>query len=635
MKHVYFFYCMILTAYGQDISTNKKAVHFYREGQKRIQYYDFKQGIAFFKKSIQADKTFVEPHLALASVYERLSMKENLLNEYKKCLQLDSSHKKNDRAYLFLAEFHFLIGEYEKTHSLLNKYSTIYPDGFQNNKKAKTILESCNFARHSIKNPVDVQIELLKFPLNTLARQYFPSFTADNTTLFFTGRIDAASDENIFYTQQDSSHNWSIPKEIEGSVNTPSGNEGICSVNADGTFIVFVGCQYPDRYGKCDLYTSKKKENGWEAPQNMGYPINTHYWESHPSLSADGRTLYFTSDREPKSKGKLDIWVSHQDENGYWSEPENVGDVINTSENDVSPFIHNNGQTLYWASDGHIGMGNLDIFKSEYDGEKWSPAQNIGYPFNNHQQQLSLSVSSDNYGYFTHSETNTWSIGDNGNEKIYSVKLPEAIKPQKKVDILKGNIFDAETLAPLSASIEIFDIQKNTILYKSISDKNGKYSAVLTAGKTYSLYVTCPYYIFQDTMLYSENTGVGMGFTINFYLQPIKIGSVKVLKNIFFEFNSDVIQEEAKTELLEVFHFLEKNTQVNIEIYGHTDNVGDTMYNQNLSLKRAKAVYNFLIKKNISQERLRYFGKGGSDPQMPNTTEEGRKQNRRIEFKIF
>ncbi|MFW5887006.1 MAG: OmpA family protein, partial [Bacteroidota bacterium] len=354
-----------------------------------------------------------------------------------------------------------------------------------------------------------------------------------------------------------------------------------------------------------------------------------------PSISADGSTLYFASDR-PGGKGGLDIWMSKVDELGLWSSPINLGDSINSPGNEQSPFIHFDGQTLYFSSDGLVGFGGHDLYytKKNLLGE-WKKPINLGYPINTYDDEIGLMIDAEGKtGYF--SSTNVINGKKQDNLDIYRFKLPQDIRPTP-VSYMKGRVKDAEFKTSISARFELIDLMTGKTIHESYSDhKNGEFLVCIPANRNYALNVSKTGYLF-----YSENFSfegihsIEEPFLKDIELKKIKLGEIIVLRNVFFEHDSYVLKPESKSELNQLINFLNSNTRLKVKIGGHTDYHGTGEYNLTLSQNRAKAVKDYLVENGIEITRLTYKGYGETKPIATNDTPGGRALNRRTECKII
>lgn len=361
--------------------------------------------------------------------------------------------------------------------------------------------------------------------------------------------------------------------------------------------------------------------------------VNSADWESQPALSADGRTLYFVSDRRG-GVGRRDIWVSHLDDNGEWTRARNVGKPVNTIYDEISPFIHANNRVLYFASNGLVGFGGYDIFFSERDSAGlWTAPKNMGSPINNHEDQFSLFITADGKkGYYSHEELREGYT----RSRIFEMDIPEEDRVRYVSNYVKGRVTDRVTGEPLGAAIELINLATHETESLVHADSvTGAYLFVLTEGSEYALYVSMPGYLFRSLNFnYSEQEHM-KPISLDVALDRAAEGTTAVLQNIFFDVDSYALHAKSRTELEKIRRFLEDNPGLRVEIGGHTDNSGSVTYNQQLSERRARSVYDYLVGVGIDARRLVPKGYGPSVPVADNSTVEGRSQNRRIEFKLI
>ncbi|MCX6237217.1 MAG: OmpA family protein, partial [Bacteroidia bacterium] len=547
-------------------------------------------------------------------------------------------HVSSDRypgGYKFLAELFYADALYDDALKNMDQYSRLKNPLTM---EEKCLLESCRFAKAAVETPVSFHPENAGDAINTIEDEYWPSLNGEANTLVFTrlitqdnkGRKTAYPQEDFYVSRKDSV-GWQKAIPMGSPVNTLE-NEGAQCISADGRLLFFTGCGRPDGLGSCDIYMSVRQKGKWSEPVNLGNPVNTSSWESQPSVSADGRWLYFTSNRSG-GKGNMDIWRAEKlgvSPEGFpvYGKVINLEDV-NTPGNELSPFIHADGQTLYFASDYWPGMGGKDLFFVSIDSIK-NP-QNLGFPVNTSGDEEGLVVEV--------SGERAWYTSNNkgfGGRDIFTFLLPEAFKP-RPVSWVKGRVFNSKTGRLILSDIVLNDLVDNILVQHLYPFENeGEFLFCLPAGHNYGLNVSKEGFLFHsENFNLLEKFSRHQPLTLNIALDPIETGKTTVLNNIFFETDSSSLKPESLGQLKEIVDFMTKNPGLIIEIGGHTDCLGSENYNLALSAKRADAVVQYLISKGVSSARLRSKGYGFSVPVADNSTEEGRALNRRTEFKII
>ncbi len=616
-------------------SKSKKAISAFEKGLKNYEYKQDEDAIKNLKKAISLDEKFIEPHELLGAIFFDKNDFENSIIHYKKVIELDSNYHVN--IYFSLAQAELKTGKYSDAAIHLNFFLSNEKTKKELFDKATKLLINAEFGALAIKNPVQFIPENLGPKVNSELHEYFPTLTADEQTLIFTRRIPKGGsalndDEDFFITVKNGNNFWNQAMPLGSPVNTEF-REGAQCVSPDGLILFFTGCNRPDGKGLCDLYFSKKIGSRWGPPQNMGFPVNSSKWESMASVSSDGKTLYFASDRTG-GKGKIDIWQTTMNEDGSWANPLSLD--INTEGNDEAPFIHPDNQTIYFTSDGYPGMGGADLFIGRKNSEgKFANAVNLGYPIN--------TVADENTIFVSASGETAYYVSDRkeglGGLDLYSFSLNQEARPLK-VTYAKGIVYDAISKKKLNAKFELIDLETKITVVQSFSNpESGDFLVCLPVNRNYALNVSKDGYLF-----YSENFSLkdfnssmvgSKGIALDVPLQPLEIGSKVVLKNIFFETGKFELKEESKTELNKLASFLKNNLKIKIEIGGHTDNVGNKDANQLLSENRAKSVYAYLLLQSIPAPRLSYKGFGDAHPIAGNETPDDRAKNRRTEFTVI
>ncbi len=622
---------------GKLTTKSKKAIKFYENATRHYDNYNNLGCIEEVNKAIAEDPKFIEAYYLLASTYSDLKQTQDAISVYEKAISIDEEFYPG--AFYLVASLQLSIGKYENAGNNFQKFLKFKGESPIKQKGAIKGLEVVQFALEQLNNPVPFEMINMGKNINSENDEYLPAITADEQTLIITVRrpkdeqtvSQATKLEEDFYFSNKINGEWNKAEPVGPPLNT-HGNEGAQCISPDGQYIYYTACNRAEGRGSCDIYFSRKIGNTWSTPENLGEPINTSSWESQPSISSDGKTLYFASSREG-GKGNIDIWKSILDESGKFGVPINLGDSINTRYNEMSPFLHPDNQTLYFSSDGMLGMGGKDIYYSRKnkDGE-WTKPINIGYPINTFADEINLLVNAKgDLAYFSSDKP-----GGFGKYDLYSFELYQKARPQM-VSYMKGKVYDAETLRKLDAKFELLNLETGEIVAQSKANPvSGEFLVCLPVGKSYALNVSKDGYLF-----YSENIALeGIHSEIKPFikdvpLKPIKVGEIVVLRNIFFETDKFELKNESKVELNKLIDLLKLNKSLKIEISGHTDNVGNEKYNLTLSENRAKTVYEYLSNNGILKTRLTFKGYGWSKPIENNDTENGRANNRRTEFKVI
>lgn len=602
------------------------------------------------KKALGKDSSFTEAYSILSQIsIEKGAFKAAIVYKEK---MMKLSQQFSSSEYFYLANLQMAIGDYQGAKKNANRYSQDRNANPNFLEKCRAFITNANFAIHAMNNPVEFNPINLGSNINTERPEYFPSLTADDQTLLFTrdvldaNSLAAGHQEDIWISEKNGDE-WTMSNPISKSVNSIY-NEGAPTFSADGKYVIFVGCEFGERgdyeYGKgrtgkgsCDLFVSEKEGSNWSKPFNMGAPINTGNWESQPSFSSDGKTLYFIRGivryKQRRNPGEQDIYMTQIQADGTWSLPKRLSDKINTPGREESVQIHPDGQTLYFSSDGHPGMGSLDIYVSRLDeAGEWGEPENLGYPINTFKEENSTLVSSSGeFAYFASNRD-----GGEGSLDLYSFVIPESKRPIKTT-FMKGKVFDVETKKPLAANFQLIDLKTGVIFNQAIANRgNGEFIVALPINKDFALIAEHDGYFF-----YSENYSIDKlaknedGFLVDVPMRPIKKGAPFVLENIFFDTDQSVLKTESVAELNKLLEILNKNESLRIELGGHTDSDGNDTHNLQLSDNRAKSVVNWLIEKGVDKTRLAHKGYGEKKPRAENDTPQNKALNRRTEVIIL
>jgi len=633
-------FMLMQTGFGQNESyytKSKRAIRSYEMAGKVYHEGDLENAANYAREAVNIDSKFIEGYLLLGDILSDDGKINEAIDAYQHAISIKAYYYYP--VYYFIAKLELKTGKYDQALQHCRTYLT-YP-GISQAEMATVdnIMTTCDFAMKAMQHPVQFNLVNLGDSVNGKYDEYVNAITVDGQKLYLTLHRTFLKDDirymglstEDFYVSTLVDGVWSKKVSLGPPVNTV-GNEGALSISPDGMHLFFAACSRDDSYGSCDIYYSRRIGNHWSTPVNAGDVINSPWWDSQPCLSSDGRTLYFVSSR-PGGYGKSDIWESVMQADGNWSDPQNLGDVINTPEDEMAPFLHPDGQTLYFSSKGHVGMGGADIFMStKNDGGEWTEPVNLGYPINTCADEITIIV--DATGKTAYISTDK--PGGKGGIDIYSFELDSALRPAP-VTYLKGIIFNSENKHRIEAKFEIIDLNDGKTVVESFSNPvNGEFLVCIPTDKDYALNVSSPNYLFYSEHITTSSTRTILDpYLINIALKPIKAGESIILKNIFFDTDKYVLKPESLVELNKLLDLLRNNTNMHIEISGHTDDVGTEAYNEKLSTMRAKAVYDYLIRNGISPDRLAYKGYGYSRPIDSNLTEEGRANNRRTEFKVI
>ena len=626
-----------------------KAKKYYDKGMEYNLKGENQKALKEFSKALKSAPNFIDGHIQIAAVNYDMKNYGPAETSFEKVLSIDPNYQKKVAYVLGLTEMK--LKKYDEAAAHLEQYLNSGAKNKSLIKKAKQNLSIAKFTAQATNAPVPFKPESLGDLLNTENAEYLPSLTADGETLVYTRRVRRQED---FYISKKVDGKWQkgIPME---DINTDL-NEGAQSISADGKLLVFTICNQKGGYGNCDLYFSEVVKGRWTKVANMGASINSKDRETQPSLSADGRALYFSSNR-PGGFGGMDVWVSYRDENGKWAKPQNLGEQINTDKYDRSPFIHADGQTLYFMSDGHPGMGGHDLFfaRLQKDGT-WGTPQNMGYPINTKADESTMIISLDGTtAYFATDRNKIANSKTEYKEKVdgivnldlFSFPLYPEARPQQ-VTYVKGKIFDVSTKKNLEAKVEFIDLSTGKLHAFSKTDESGTFLICLPLGKDYALNVSKEKYLFHsENFALANKADLEKPYTLEIGMQPVPIVVDEpkaeapvttyqpiILRNVFFDTGSAELRSESFIELNLLKNLLEENQKLKIRINGHTDNVGTETDNLLLSENRAKAVHNYLVDQGIDQGRLSYKGFGESLPIETNESLEGRQSNRRTEFVV-
>ncbi|MBN2612818.1 MAG: OmpA family protein [Bacteroidales bacterium] len=568
------------------------------------------------------------------------------------------------RAYHYTLDFDNALLEYSEYLKTLSPKEIVVKKPIVDNY----ILE-CRNGKELVSEPKRVVVLNPGPAINTEYDEYSPVITRDEKTMFFTSRRQHTeksprnpADNKYFediYKTEDKGAGWQQAVRFDPKVNkkkNKANNAAVAISSKNDDLYIYIG---KSRAG--DIFSSTLKEGKWTKPSPLSNRINTPSRETSLALSSNGKTMYFCSANPKTSFGGSDIYITTQDVNGKWQKPKNIGQMINTKLDEVAVSLSANDSILYFSSKGHKTMGGFDVFFSRLtETGLWTQPENIGYPVNTADDDVFYSVSPDNrYAYYA-----TIRESGLGGKDIYKViflgEEKEMIQSNEDIPVLgvlppfesifftmpaklqldtsitmKGRITDSENGKSVVAKLELIDPSQSRVIATAISDTGGYYTLKVPEAKQYGAEIVAKgYLLFLDAVDLQGQTYL-KDYIKDFQLERVEVGAKVILKNIFFEFGKATLKPESYAELDNVVKLLQNNEGVRLEISGHTDNVGALKTNMKLSEDRAKAVVEYLIGRGIASGRLEYKGYAYTQPIAPNNTEEGRAQNRRVEFKVL
>lgn len=645
----FFIFCLLLVCqfvplHGQDkedpcpLSDNKKARKLYEKAID-VARSDKTEARSILKEALDLDSEFGRANFMMADLLikqKRVADAEPYLRTVARvCPDLDPM------VFFRLGSIAFENKSWKESQGFLKTFVDSRSKKEAEKSEARTMIQACDFYLQGYANPVPFN----PFPLaaiSTVADEYLPVITPDNEMAYFTrstfleekftGGINTERkrQERFSFAPNAGSNSFQAGTPMPAPFNM-NNNEGGASLSADNRYMFFTICKNDggDQLN-CDLFYTVFQNGTWSEIKNAGPNINgKDTWESQPSLSSDGRTLYFASNRVG-GLGGIDIWKSTKDAKGNWGPPENLGPRINTDGNEKSPFFHSDGQTLYFSSTGHLGFGGYDIYLSKLSKDTgWVKPKNIGYPINSERDDLGFFVSTDGkYGYFASDK-----LKGNGGWDVYSFELYKEARPER-VLFVSGALRDENNQIVSDATVEIKNTRTREVTTVEVDSLTGKYVAVVAFNEDHILTVKQPGKAFTSQYFSAADSSLGKPMKMDLKVEEIKVGKPYKLNNIYFKTSSSLLNPETIIIIEELTKFLQENKTVSIAIHGHTDNAGNAAENLKLSADRAKMVFDLLVLNGIDASRLSYKGFGATKPIASNLTDKGKALNRRTEFMV-
>ncbi|MEA1873301.1 MAG: OmpA family protein [Bacteroidota bacterium] len=646
------------TCSGTD---NSKAEKQFKKA-KELYYKNQNKAKEYLAKALKEDEYFADAYYMLADF---------AMQDYENARGINAKIEKQKKAevhtYLMRIlnicpkyenyNLNYLVGEEffkDKDFIKAEAYLKVFVRNTKDNKKAVNIaqdmLDEIDLLRQFKRNPVPFNPEPVE-GVSTKEDEYLPLISPDGELLFYTRQF-MKEDINSIYGQRlteeftvanraDSTYMHYVDTRAMPDPFNQGNNQGGISITIDNSTLFVTQCIPLDdyQYRNCDIYISHRTAYGWSEMKNLGPNVNGKLtWESQPSISPDGKTLFFASVR-PENLGSTkdyqssDIYYTCLQEDDTWSKAQNMGKPINTEGNEKSPFFHADNRTLYFTSDGHDGLGGFDIFYSQQIDSAWIEPKNIGYPINTEEDDLGFVVSTNgDCAYFASNKLN-----GNGGYDIYGFRLYEEARPDK-VLFVKGKLVNENGVAITDAKVEVQNATTREVTEGIMDDESGNYAVAMRieeeSDDDYLMVVKRENSSFTSRLLDPDEMEDNKPTEINVTVQPIETGQAVRLHDIYFDFASAKIQKKSFIVLDNFVDFLNENIKLTFEIHGHTDDVGNDQTNMRLSKERAKTVYNYLLKNGINASRMNYLGFGEERPIATNETNKGRAQNRRTEFFI-
>lgn len=581
------------------------------------------------RKMIKADQAFsAEQYNKAAELYKKVyqsaksrALKSEIIYKQAECYRLSGNIKRAESyykraikakypdviVYLRYADILRMNEKYSEAKEQYQKYIQLNPADVA----GEMGLKSCDYAISWIDNPTRYKVELMPL-INSRFSDFSPSFgNGEYSEVYFTSsrsggfsnKIDDRTGEtftDIYSTKLNKKGKWSVPVMIEEPINT-SGNEGSVVLNKRGTTMYFTKCDVQKKKSLgCNIYVSKRKGKVWGPPTILQIKVDSNTTLGHPTISEDETTLIFSSDLKGGYGGK-DLWIVKQQKRGKWSDPLNLGPAINTSSDEMFPFLHSDG-TLYFASSGHIGMGGLDIFKSNLDeNEMYSSITNLKSPVNSAGNDFGMVIeSSGERGYLTSDRK-----GGKGGDDIYQFELPPIVLS------LKGVVTDSKTGGILTNASVVLSSTKGTVV-DAKTDNTGSYNFKLDPLLSYEILVSAEGYLNKKLTETTVGIDENKVFVVDFVMDPVK--KEIILPKIEYDFAKWDLRAKSIADLDMLAEALKDNPNVVIELKSHTDYVGNDRSNQRLSQKRADACVEYLVSIGIDPGQLVAVGVGEKEP---------------------
>jgi outer membrane protein OmpA-like peptidoglycan-associated protein len=653
LRILFLLFILLLTSAGHALAQdengcpdveNKKGKKLFDQGFEKFRDKKFNEAAPLFRQVLEIDSACGKCYFFLGMMsfkkidYNLKAAKKYFEQSIELCPDFDIN------VYYYLGDIAYGAEDWASA----DKYLSIYLkdpgkiDSDADQTRAQAMLKYSKMYNKMFSNPVPFDPHCVK-GVSSASDEYIPSMSPDGENMFYARVIQLPPNKSDlikkpvftekFYYSQKKNGAYNDGEEMPYPFNVNQ-NEGGASLTIDNKELFYTVCKDKGSYNNCDIYYTKKEADGtWNDIIDLDKVNNEDTWESMPCIASDGNTLYFISDR-PGGYGGYDIWFAKKDAKGQWGYPENAGKNINTAGNEKTPFLHSDGQTLYYSSDSPnlAGLGSYDIYYSRLQPDgSWGKPVNLGFPINSDADDAGFFVSLDGTtGYFSSNK-----LKCSGGWDVYAFELYKEARPEE-MKILKGSVKEEVSEKPVTARIEIKNVETKKVKQIPVDSVTGQYALVINTKNDYIMTVKKEDYAYESKLIPAEDTTHREAVReVDFDVKPIVVGQSYKLNDIYFGSNSADLNKDTKAILDGFIEFLTENSRIKVAIHGHTDNIGKDESNLLLSENRSKTVYTYLIDHGISASRLSYKGFGKAKPVAENDTEAGRAKNRRTEFVIL
>lgn len=621
-----------VTAVGQSpFDPTPKAEKYFQKAKEAIRAKDGDKAIQLYQKAVKESPLYYEAQAQLAILLNRLGREDDAVLAMETLITIDPSRE--PYVYFQLGKLYFKRENWAKAATYLDQFLQFVDLDPTDHSTAKMLKEICQFRQYALDHPVPFQPIPFTAAVNSTGDEFNPTFTADGQRMVFT-RNDGRQED--FYQSVWMHGEWQNASPLQ-DLNTAE-NEGAHCLSKDGRTMIFTSCNNRDGKGSCDLFETKWEDGQWSEPTNLGPQVNSRHWESQPTLSADGHMLIFSSKR-PGNMGGADLWYTVRTNQGGWQQARLIPGMVNTPGDEETPFLHADGETLYFSSNGHPGMGLHDLFISRWSKDDgWLAPLNLGYPINTAEQEQAMTLGLDGKTAFFSS--NRLTAKERPDYDLFTFMLPTE-RRGTPVTYVQGTVRSGVNQQGLAANIVFRSLDSSADASISVSaTPDGHYLICLPAGDRYAVLIEHPGYSFFSQSFNLNDTLAFHPYEFDVELFPLEedrplTDKHIVLKNILFPSGSASLLPESTFELERILQFLQENQDIRVRIEGHTDNVGLPEDNLRLSKQRALSVVNWLLDHGIHQDRMSSAGMGETKPLVENDTVEHRQMNRRTELVIL